>query len=77
MSDRESYEKISAKEFKAFIELNFISFLSNMEHLNIGELSFPEWYETFGAWLEVGTDMEETYYTTADACSDEECKICP
>lgn len=76
MSNRKSYKNISAEKFKVELQSNVMGFLSNMEHLKVGKLSFPEWYETFGAWLEVGTSMEEVYYHTSATCSDGECKLC-
>jgi hypothetical protein len=37
-------------------------FVVNMNMLGNRKASYPEWYETFGAWSEVGTDMEEEFY---------------
>ena len=76
MSDRKSYEKISIEDFKADLELSLMGYLANLKMLKVGDLTFPEWYESFGAWLEVGTSMEEVYYHTADVCNNKECKIC-
>jgi len=59
MKSRETYTKYSAEEFNQEVVGAFIHFIQNMDKLNVNSLSFPEWYETFGAWLEVNTDHEE------------------
>jgi hypothetical protein len=60
--DRSDYRKYAVDEFTDDFLKNFKLFLVNMEKLGINDLSFPDWFELFGAWLEVGTDMEELSY---------------
>ena len=62
MKDRTNYRKYSLDEFSQELKNSVEYFIANMEKLDINNLSFPEWYETFGAWLEVGTSMEEISY---------------
>lgn len=69
---------MSLEEFEADIKLSLMGYFENLKMLKAGsrEITFPEWYESFGAWLEVGTTMEEVYYHTADTCSNLSCRIC-
>jgi len=76
MSDRSSYEKISIEEFLKEMTGNLFSFSTNMKHLGIEGMSFPEWYETLAAWSEVGTSMEEVTYHRYECCKSKDCKIC-
>lgn len=76
MSDRKSYEKISLEDFKIDLLLSVEGYIANMNMLNVGETTFPEWYESLGAWMEVGTSMEEVCYHTADVCNNKKCNIC-
>ena len=62
MKNRSTYEKLSIYGFLGELASNLSSFSSNMKKLNVKEMSFPEWFETFGAWLEVGTESEEMFY---------------
>lgn len=47
------------EEFQTEIMEHLPAFISNMKSLGKGQDSFPAWCETFMAWMEVGTDMEE------------------
>lgn len=47
------------EEFQQEMEESLPAFVENMKRLNIEERRFPDWYTTFAAWLEVGTDQEE------------------
>lgn len=76
MSIRDSYQKMSIEEFKEELESDIRGFVSNMLYLGRDDFSFPEWYESFGAWLEVGTDEEKMMYHRTDFCTDKECKFC-
>ena len=35
------------------------AFAENMKKLNLTEDTFPEWFDKFMGWMDVGTDMEE------------------
>jgi len=59
--DRESIG-FTVEEFTKELEANFPAFVQNMNNLKVKPQSFPEWYEMFGRWLEVGTDMEDEYW---------------
>lgn len=63
-------ENINVEKFKEELLENLEAFVKNMESHNkcCGDITttFPEWYETFMAWLEVGTDMEYSYYGTRE-----------
>lgn len=79
MSKRDSYEKISLSEFRSQLGEYVEVFETNIRKLNEKhgvDRSFPEWYETFAAWSEVGTGMEEVHYHRTDNCYDNGCKIC-
>jgi hypothetical protein len=73
---RVSYEAVSIDEFIADLTNDSLSFATNMKKLSTDNMSFPEWYETFAAWLEVGTNEEEMMYHRADLCWNSGCKIC-
>ena len=75
-SNRGSYEKVSIDEFLKTLTEDAFRFAINMQILSTGEMSFPEWYETFAAWLEVGTAEEEMMFHRTDLCSSRECKFC-
>lgn len=62
MSSREDYRKYPIEDFESELTESLKVFIRNMNKLGINNISFPEWYETFGAWLEVGTSMEEESY---------------
>lgn len=76
MSNRDSYEKITIEEFVGQMTKVTFSFAVNMQNLETAAMSFPEWYETFAAWLEVGTSEEEMMYHRMDNCYNSGCKIC-
>ena len=46
------------EEFIKVLSENAIIFEDNMNHLKMRPQTFPEWYNMFGAWLDVGTSME-------------------
>jgi len=52
-------KQFTSKEFDEEMKDLLDSFHKNMKSLNFKSQSFPEWCETFLAWSEVGTDMEE------------------
>lgn len=62
MSNRTNYSKYTVDEFADKLSADLAPFIDNMKHLGGGKISFPEWYETFGAWLEIETGVEEWYY---------------
>jgi hypothetical protein len=79
MSKRDSYEKISISEFRSQLGGDIEGFETNIRVLSEKygiDRSFPEWYETFAAWLEVGTTEEEMMYHRMDNCYNSGCKIC-
>ena len=45
---------------------NLKMFEQNMKKENAKPQSFPEWYNMFGRWLEVGTEMEQEYWGDDD-----------
>jgi hypothetical protein len=60
---RKDYPKQSIGEFVDEVT-NYINiFANNMEVTGAKDTSFPDWYEMFGAWLEVGTDEEEETFS--------------
>ena len=59
MKNRDDYKQYSLYEFLGQLTMDMGAFGKNMEHLKMKDMSFPEWYELFGAWLEVDTSMEE------------------
>ena len=54
-------------EFSEKLLKEFQIYLENMRLLKPSTMSFPEWYEDFGRWLEVGTDMEYVYHGKRDS----------
>jgi hypothetical protein len=55
---------MTVEEFRKEITTTIDAFVSNMNNLSFYKegMSFPKWYELFGRWLEVGTDMENEYW---------------
>jgi len=55
---------MTLKEFQEEITKSNGSFAINIENIGAykNEMSFPKWYEMFGRWLEVGTEMESEYW---------------
>jgi len=60
--DRKNYREIEGADFSAEVVGQLPYFIRNMKKLGVGPCSFPEWYELFGAWLEVGTGFEGSTY---------------
>ena len=58
----EDIEILSIDDFRRELLANLDTFVVNMKSLNFKETTFPEWFETFMSWTEVGTDMEYEYY---------------
>ena len=59
---RKDYEKINVDRFAEQVKEAIDLFVYSMEMLKTSSYSFPEWYEMFGIWLEVGTVEEEMWY---------------
>ena len=54
---------MNVDEFLEELRDNLEAFSQNMHNISPPlNRSFPHWYNTLGAWLEVGTDMEEEYW---------------
>lgn len=53
---------MTIKEFEEEIKKSVVTFAKNMENLNIESKTFPQWFEMYMRWSEVGTDMEEEYW---------------
>jgi hypothetical protein len=66
MPNREKYIQLSIDEFINELKENADIFSNNMKNLKIGNMSFPEWFETLGAWAEVGTDFEKESFTSEE-----------
>lgn len=52
-------KQFTPEEFEEEIKELLVPFVANMKSLKNESQTFPEWCETFLAWSEVGTDMEE------------------
>ena len=53
---------MSIEEFEEQIKTSLPTFIQNMKNLGIETKSFPEWFEMYMHWSEVGTDMQEEYW---------------
>jgi hypothetical protein len=53
---------IDVSYFILWLQKNIPAFEKNINDLHLPLLTFPEWYELFGKWLEIGTSKEERYY---------------
>jgi len=62
MSSEEKPITMSATDFVDELKQCGETFKENMLRLKAGERTFPEWYEMFGRWNEVGTKMEKEYH---------------
>lgn len=62
MSQEEKPIIISVFDFIEELKECGETFKENMMRLKAGDRTFPEWYEMFGRWNEVGTDMENQYH---------------
>lgn len=60
---RESYQQLTIEDFEDHMSDYIRNFVANMKNLDIEPRSMPEWMEMLCAWMEVGTDMEEEYYS--------------
>ena len=55
---------MTLKEFEEEIKTSLPTFVKNMENLNfVDGKTFPEWFQMYMHWSEVGTDMEEEYWS--------------
>ena len=62
MSQEEKPIVISVFDFVEELKECTDTFKENMIRLKAGNRTFPEWYEMFGRWNEVGTVMEKEYH---------------
>jgi hypothetical protein len=55
---------INGLDFQVQIEDDVRDFVRNMRVLKrlSNEMTYAEWFDTFRAWCEVGTDMEMEFY---------------
>lgn len=61
MENNVSPRLMNIDEFVSMLEDEDYMFCLNMRESN-KQLTFPEWYELFGSWLEVGTSEENDYH---------------
>ena len=55
---------MTLKEFEEEIKTSLPTFVKNMQNLNfVDGRTFPEWFQMYMNWNEVGTDMEEEYWS--------------
>lgn len=55
---------MTLKEFEEEFKTSLPTFVKNMENCNLTDgRTFPEWFRMFMDWSEVGTDMEEEYWS--------------
>lgn len=59
---------MKVQKFVDEIREHLPTFLENMKQLKLGEknLTVDEWYEMFGRWCEIGTDMQKEYWDDQD-----------
>lgn len=54
---------MTIEEFTTELRIDLSAFYQNMKNQNAQPQTFPEWYNMFGRWLEVGTEMEDEYWS--------------
>lgn len=61
-STEEKPNLITVEDFLTELQDNFENFTTNMNYIHENRTTFQQWYEIFGSWLEIGTDMEKEYW---------------